>query len=150
MSPVKYFTETSLYLVRLKIFEWTKFLRRHLHQFQGNGAGRNFLTASRQCRVWIQGSLRSLRMQECRDECEIYNYQRIHWLPNNKFINRILRSTLLGLTVTFSSGASEKQILPTIFSYLMTALTFYIDLARPFLVLLLILWTIRTIAPSQF
>ena len=23
----------SLYLVRLKIFEWIKFLRRHLHQF---------------------------------------------------------------------------------------------------------------------
>ena len=43
----EYFTRTSLYLVRLKIFEWIKFLRRHLHQIQENGAGRNFLTASR-------------------------------------------------------------------------------------------------------
>ena len=42
-----YFTRTSLYLVRLEIFEWIKLLRRHLHQFQENGAGRNFITASR-------------------------------------------------------------------------------------------------------
>ena len=43
------FTRTSLYLVRLKIFQWIKFLRRHLHQIQRNWAGRN--------RVWIHGSL---------------------------------------------------------------------------------------------
>ena len=43
----EYFTRTCLYLVRLKIFEWIKFLRRHLHQIQENGAGRNFITASR-------------------------------------------------------------------------------------------------------
>ena len=43
----EYFTRTSLYLVRLEIFEWIKLLRRHLHQFQENGAGRNFITASR-------------------------------------------------------------------------------------------------------
>ena len=43
----EYFTRTSLYLVRLKIFEWIKFLRRHLHQIQENGTGRNFITASR-------------------------------------------------------------------------------------------------------
>ena len=42
------FTRTSLYLVRLEIFEWIKLLRRHLHQFQENGAGRNFITASRE------------------------------------------------------------------------------------------------------
>ena len=29
----EYFTRTSLYLVRLEIFEWIKLLRRHLHQF---------------------------------------------------------------------------------------------------------------------
>ena len=29
----EYFTRTSLYLVRLKMFEWINFLRRHLHQF---------------------------------------------------------------------------------------------------------------------
>ena len=43
----EYFTRTSLYLVILKIFEWIKFLRRYLHQIQENGAGRNFITASR-------------------------------------------------------------------------------------------------------
>ena len=43
----EYFMRTSLYLVRLEIFEWIKVLRRHLHQFQENGAGRNFITASR-------------------------------------------------------------------------------------------------------
>ena len=32
----EYFTRTSLYLVRLKIFEWIKLLRRHLRQIQGN------------------------------------------------------------------------------------------------------------------
>ena len=43
----EYFTRTSLYLVRLKIFEWMKFLGRHLHQIQGNWAGINFVTESR-------------------------------------------------------------------------------------------------------
>ena len=43
----EYFMRTSLYLVRLKIFEWIKFLRRHLHQIQENRAGRNLITASR-------------------------------------------------------------------------------------------------------
>ena len=35
----------------------------------------------------------SLRMQECRDESEIYNHQRIQ-LSNTKFINGILGVTL--------------------------------------------------------
>ena len=43
----KYFTRASLYLVRLKIFELIKFLRRHLHQNQGNWAGENFVISSR-------------------------------------------------------------------------------------------------------
>ena len=42
----EHFTITSLYLVRLEIFEWIKLVRRHLHQFQENGACRNFITAS--------------------------------------------------------------------------------------------------------
>ena len=41
------FYENSLYLVRLKLFEWVKFHRRHLHQILGNLAGRNFVTDSR-------------------------------------------------------------------------------------------------------
>ena len=41
----EYFKRTSLYLVRLQIFEWIKFLRGHLHQIQGNWDDRNFLTA---------------------------------------------------------------------------------------------------------
>ena len=43
----EYFTRTSLYFVRLKISEWIKILRRHLHQIQENWAARNFITASR-------------------------------------------------------------------------------------------------------
>ena len=43
----EYFTRTSLYLVRLKIFERIKFLRRHLHEIQGNWGGRTFVTESR-------------------------------------------------------------------------------------------------------
>ena len=49
----EYFTRTSLYLVRLKIFKWVKFHRRHLRQIQGNLAGRNFeceLTAHHACK----------------------------------------------------------------------------------------------------
>ena len=68
----------SLYLVRLKNFEWIG----HLHQIQGNWAGTNFVTESRV-------NSRSLPMQECRDESEIYNWQRIQ-LSNNIFINGIL------------------------------------------------------------
>ena len=43
----EYFTRTSLYLIRLKIFQWIKFLRRRSNQIQGNWAGRNVLTAWR-------------------------------------------------------------------------------------------------------
>ena len=43
----QYFTRTSLHLVRLKIFERIKCLRGHLHQIQGNWAGRNFVSESR-------------------------------------------------------------------------------------------------------
>ena len=81
LPGVAYFTRTSMYLVILKIFRWIKFLPRHLHQFQGNWGGRNFITTS-----WIHGSL---RIQECRDEYEIYNYRRIQPV-NNKFIKGIL------------------------------------------------------------
>ena len=45
-----------------------KIVLRHLHQIQENWAGK------------------SLRMQGCRDETEIYNYERIQ-PSNNKFIN---------------------------------------------------------------
>ena len=79
----EYFTRTSLYLVRLNIFEWMKFLRRHLHQMQ--------------CGLWIHGSL---RMQECRIESKIYNYHQIY-LSNNKFTYGILWGYAWpGLTVT--------------------------------------------------
>ena len=45
--------------------------------------------------MWIHGSL---HMLECRDESEIYNYQRIHLL-NNKFIN-----VILGVHLTWLDG----------------------------------------------
>ena len=77
----EYFKGTSLYLVRLKTFEWIKCLRRHLHQIQGNGACRNFVTKS----------LVNLRLiTPCknvhRDESEIYNFQRFNLISNNKYI----------------------------------------------------------------
>ena len=43
----EYVMRTSLYLDRLKIFEWMKFLRRHLRQIWGNWVGWNFPTALR-------------------------------------------------------------------------------------------------------
>ena len=61
----EYFMITSLYLVRLKIFQWIKFLQRD------------------------QGSIKKKRRRECRDESEIYNYKRIQLL-NNILINVIL------------------------------------------------------------
>ena len=68
----EYFTRTSLYLVRLKIFEWIKFLRRHLRQIQGNYGGRNFITASRvnsrlihyTCKNQITGLLSLLQSED--------------------------------------------------------------------------------------
>ena len=64
----EFFTTTPLYSVRLKYLLMVKIVLRHLHQIQENWAGN------------------SLRMQGCRDETEIYNYQRIQ-PSNNKFIN---------------------------------------------------------------
>ena len=61
----EYFMITSLYVVRLKIFQWIKFLQRD------------------------QGSIKKKRRRECRDESEIYNYKRIQLL-NNILINVIL------------------------------------------------------------
>ena len=61
----EYFMITSLYLVRLKIFQWIKFLQRD------------------------QGSIKKKKRRECRDESEIYNYKRIQLL-NNILINVIL------------------------------------------------------------
>ena len=75
----EYFTRTSLYLVRLKIFEWIKLLRRHLHQIQGNGAGRNFITASR---------VNSRLITHAKMQRSIWNLQLATvQLLNNKFIN---------------------------------------------------------------
>ena len=62
----EYFMITSLYLVRLKIFHWIKFLQRD----QGN-------------------IKKKKKKRECRDESEIYNYKRIQLL-NNILINVIL------------------------------------------------------------
>ena len=77
----EYFKGTSLYLVRLKIFEWIKLLRRHLHQIQGNGACRNFVTKSR-----VNLRLITPCKNAHRDESEIYNFQRFNLISNNKYI----------------------------------------------------------------
>ena len=80
----EYFVRTSLYLVRLKIFEWIKFIIRHLHQIQGNWAGRNFVTESR---------VNSRLITHARMQRWICNCRRIQ-LSNNKFIKGILGGTL--------------------------------------------------------
>ena len=77
----EYFKGTSLYLVRLKTFEWIKCLRRHLHQIQGNGACRNFVTKSR-----VNLRLITPCKNAHRDESEIYNFQRFNLISNNKYI----------------------------------------------------------------
>ena len=62
--------------------------------------------------MWIHSSL---RIQECRDESEIYNYQRIQ-LSNNRLINGSLGGTLdcnkfgLSSTQPWVSGLSYKNI----------------------------------------
>ena len=98
----EYVTRTSLYLDRLKIFEWVKCLRRPLHQIQENWAVRNFLTAS-----YVNS--RSLGMQEYRDESEIYKDQWIQ-LSNNKFINEIL-GAWPGLTVMYKRNNQHRTSL---------------------------------------
>ena len=77
----EYFKGTSLYLVRLKTFEWIKCLRRHLHQIQGNRACRNFVTKSR-----VNLRLITPCKNAHRDESEIYNFQRFNLISNNKYI----------------------------------------------------------------
>ena len=58
----------------------------------------------------------SLRMQECRDESEIYNYQRIQ-LSNNKFINVILEGTLdLGTDHLTLEGGGGFLVIKNLFS----------------------------------
>ena len=82
----EYFTRTSLYLVSLKIFEWVEFIQDIYIKFRET----ELIEISLLPWVWTHGSS---RMQECRDESEIYNYQRIQ-LSNTKFINVILGGTL--------------------------------------------------------
>ena len=82
----EYFMITSLYLVRLKIFEWIKLLQRNSHQIPGNRAGRNFITTS--C---VNSPL--ITHAECWGESEVYNYQKIQLL-NDKFVNGIFRVCL--------------------------------------------------------
>ena len=63
----EYFMRTSLYLVRLKIFEWVKF---HIK--------------FRETEV--------VHMQECRDKSDMYNYQQIQISNNNSLM--VLGGTL--------------------------------------------------------
>ena len=79
----EYFTRTSLHLVRLKIFEWIKILRRHLHQIQGSWAGRNFETELREFTAHDTCTNAEMNPKSATD-C-----QRTQ-LSNNKFINGIL------------------------------------------------------------
>ena len=86
----------------MKIFEWIKLLRRHLRQIQGNWGGRNFKLPH----VWLHGSL---RMQECRDESEIYIYKRIQLLNNKEGCVR-LGNPDLDFEIGISDFAIEREI----------------------------------------
>ena len=86
----------------MKIFEWIKLLRRHLRQIQGNWGGRNFKLPH----VWLHSSL---RMQECRDESDIYIYQRFQLLNNKEGCVR-LGNLDLDFEIGFSDFAIEREI----------------------------------------
>ena len=82
------FTRTSLYLVRLKIFEWVKLHKRHLHQIQGNLAGRNFVTA---LSVMIHDSLRMENAEINLKSTTTYGF-------NFRIINSVMQSWGVRLT----------------------------------------------------
>ena len=85
----EYFKRTSLHLVRLKIFEWIKCLRRHLHQISGKRSWQKF-------RNWIacEFTAHYACKNAHRGESEIYNYQRFNvWI-----INTLMRSWEVRLT----------------------------------------------------
>ena len=76
INSSEFFTITSLYSVRLKIGWMDKITWRYL-QIQEKWAGRNSklnFCVSIYCRS---------RMQECKDESEIYSYQKI-WILHDK------------------------------------------------------------------
>ena len=74
----EYVMRTSLYLDRLKIFEWMKFLRRHLRQIRGKLSWLKFPN----CLACEFPAYYACK--KCRNESEIYKYQWIQLL-NNKF-----------------------------------------------------------------
>ena len=94
----EYFTRTSLYLVRLKIFEWIKFLRRHLHQIQGNWAGRNFVTASR---------VNSRLITHARMQRWIWNFQ----LPTDSTFEKEIHLWIWGVRLTTLLWSKKKLLL---------------------------------------
>ena len=66
--------------------------RRHLHQIQGNWAGRNFATESRVNSRLIQYACKNAH----RDESEIYNYQRFNfWIIHTLMVSYEVRLTWL-------------------------------------------------------
>ena len=80
------FMRTSLYLVRLKIFECIKLLQRRLHQIQENSANRNFKTALR-VNLWLVTHATIVNLKSTTTNCTIQ-------IPNNKFFNGILEGML--------------------------------------------------------
>ena len=91
------FTRTFLYLVILKVFEWIKFLRRHLHQIQGNRAGRNFVKSCIACDVTAHYTCKNAEMNLKSTTTNRFNFQ---------IINTLMESwgyTWPGLTVIVTS-----------------------------------------------
>ena len=104
----EYFTRTSLYLVRLKVFKWIKFVRRHLHQIQANWVGRDFITASREnsrlithARMrrkffFLFGGLPGGGGIRCYDEITFQNFE-----PSTHFMIQLYKSAVLALAWCF-------------------------------------------------
>ena len=74
------FTRTFLYLVILKVFEWIKFLRRHLHQIQGNRAGRNFVKSCIACDFMAHYACKNAEMNLKSTTTNGFNFQIINSL----------------------------------------------------------------------
>ena len=90
------FTRTFLYLVILKVFEWIKFLTRHLYQIQGNRAGRNFVKSCIACHFTAHYACKNVEMNLKSTTTNGFNFQiinslmgswgvRLTWLDCNSY-----------------------------------------------------------------
>ena len=97
--------------VRLKIFKWIKFVRRHLHQIQW--VGRNFITASRENSRLITHARMRRKIFFCLGACGVgwysllrRNYISKFWAKHS-FYDPTLQKCCSGFGLMFCSILSE-------------------------------------------